>query len=61
MLSTLTMQEEPVSKRGLRQVLGLIPFEMRISGRRRDLALYLMDRLYPPRLLGRATGARTVR
>lgn len=48
MSSTLAMQDEPGSKRALRELFSLIPFEMRITGRRRDLGMYLMERLYPP-------------
>ncbi|MFL1405287.1 FkbM family methyltransferase [Marinobacter sp. M1N3S26] len=39
---------EPASKRALRNILGLLPFDMKITGRRRDLGLSVMDRLYPP-------------
>ncbi len=48
MLSTLAVQTEPGSKRILRHLFSLLPFEMRITGRRRNLGMYIMDRVYPP-------------
>lgn len=49
---TLAVQKEPGSKRALRNLFGLLPIEMRITGRRRDLAMYLMDLLYAPPAAG---------
>lgn len=48
MSSAFAVHEEPGSKRTLRHLFSLLPFEMRITGRRRDIGMYLMDHLYPP-------------
>lgn len=41
-------QPEPRGQRTLRSLFGHLPFEMRITGRRRDLGIRAMDRLFSP-------------
>lgn len=45
-------RQEPGSKKVLRTLLGYLPFEMRITGRRRDLGIQVMDRLFWPSARG---------